>query len=54
MAIGMKDPDVEAMHTLRTSIRGCPEPILFPDVGHFLQEDGQAVARAALHGFGDL
>jgi hypothetical protein len=24
------------------------------DVGHFVQEDGQSVARAALRAFGDL
>ncbi|HEX2820700.1 MAG TPA: haloalkane dehalogenase [Streptosporangiaceae bacterium] len=54
MAIGMKDPDVETMQALRASIRGCPEPLALPDVGHFVQEDGQAVARAALRAFGDL
>lgn len=54
MAIGMNDPDVETMQTLRATIRGCPEPMLLPDVGHFVQEHGQAVARAALRDFGDL
>lgn len=54
MAIGMKDPDIETMQTLRASIRGCPEPMILADVGHFVQEDGQSVARAALRAFGDL
>jgi len=54
MAIGMKDPDVGTMHALRAGIRGCPEPMLLPDAGHFVQEHGQAVARAALRAFGDL
>jgi haloalkane dehalogenase len=54
MAIGMKDPDIETMQTLRASIRGCPQPMILADVGHFVQEDGQSVARAALRAFGDL
>jgi haloalkane dehalogenase len=54
MAIGMKDPDVETMQALRAKIRGCPEPMILPDVGHFVQEQGRAVARAALRAFGDL
>jgi haloalkane dehalogenase len=54
MAIGMKDPDVGTMQALRASIRGCPEPMMVPDAGHFVQENGQAVARAALRAFGDL
>jgi haloalkane dehalogenase len=54
MAIGMKDPDVATIQTLRAGIHGCPEPMVLPDAGHFVQEDGQAVARAALRAFGDL
>jgi haloalkane dehalogenase len=54
MAIGMNDPDVETMQALRAKIRGCPEPMTLPDAGHFVQEQGQAVARAALRAFGDL
>jgi haloalkane dehalogenase len=55
MAIGSNDPDVETMHALRATIRGCPEPMILPDIGHFIQEeDGEAVARAALQAFGDL
>jgi haloalkane dehalogenase len=55
MAIGANDPDAETMQPLRATIRGCPEPMILPDAGHFVQEeDGQAVARAALQAFGDL
>jgi haloalkane dehalogenase len=55
MAIGAKDPDAETMQALRATIRGCPEPMILPDTGHFVQEqDGQAVAHAALQAFGDL
>jgi hypothetical protein len=50
----MKDPDVGTMQALQASIRGCPAPMMVPDAGHFVQENGQAVARAALRAFGDL
>jgi len=54
MAIGAKDPDVETMHALRRQIRGCPEPLVILDAGHFVQEWGEPVARAALRSFGDF
>lgn len=54
MAIGTNDPDVETMQTLRTQIRGCPEPLELPQAGHFVQESGELVAQAALRSFGDL
>jgi len=54
MAIGADDPDVETMHALRSQIRGCPEPLLVAGAGHFVQEWGESVARAALVSFGDL
>ncbi len=54
MAIGAKDPDVETMKALRNQIRGCPEPLVVTDAGHFVQEWGEPVARAALRSFGDL
>lgn len=39
MAIGMKDPVItpNAMHALRQQIRGCPEPMLVEDAGHFVR-----------------
>jgi pimeloyl-ACP methyl ester carboxylesterase len=55
MAIGAADPvlGVEVMQRLRSQIRGCPEPLVIPDGGHFLQEWGDQVAPAALAHFGD-
>src|SRR5689334_3175677 len=45
MAVGAKDPvlGVPTMRLLRTSIRGCPEPVVIEDGGHFLQEWGEEV-----------
>ena len=54
MAVGMKDPVLgpPVMQALRGVIRGCPEPWLHPEGGHFLQEWGDEVARAALAHWG--
>lgn len=54
MAIGGNDPDLAAVKALRGRIRGCPEPLVLDDVGHFVPESGELVARAALRAFGDL
>ena len=54
MAIGAKDPDEGAMKAIRATIRGCPEPMILSEVGHFVQEHGEAVVRAALLLFGHL
>lgn len=53
MAIGMKDPVLgpPIMHRLRDAIRGCPEPMEVPEGGHFVQEHGEQIARAALRAF---
>jgi haloalkane dehalogenase len=50
MAVGAKDPvlGLPVMKELRTHIRNCPEPYVVGDGGHFLQEWGDEVARAAL------
>jgi haloalkane dehalogenase len=55
MAIGAADPvlGVEPMQGLRKLIRGCPEPMIIPDGGHFVQEWGEPIARAALNSFAD-
>jgi pimeloyl-ACP methyl ester carboxylesterase len=55
MAIGMQDPVLGApvMHALAAVIRGCPPPLELPEAGHFVQERGEQVARAALAAFGD-
>lgn len=53
MAIGMQDvviPPV-AMQWLQQQIRGCPPPMTIADSNHFVQEQGEAVARAALAHF---
>ena len=50
MAIGAQDPvlGVPVMQELRKVIRGCPEPMVLEQAGHFVQEHGGAVARAAV------
>jgi pimeloyl-ACP methyl ester carboxylesterase len=50
MAIGAKDPvlGLPVMQALRKIIRGCPEPYVHAEGGHFLQEWGEDVAREAL------
>ena len=54
MAIGMADPVLgeAAMLPLQRLIRGCPEPMRIAEAGHFVQEWGEPVARAALASFG--
>lgn len=50
MAIGAQDPvlGVPVMQALRQQIRGCPEPLVLPQAGHFVQEHGEAIAREAV------
>ena len=50
MAVGTKDPVLgpSAMRYLRTQIRNCPPPFEVDEGGHFVQEWGDEVARAAL------
>jgi pimeloyl-ACP methyl ester carboxylesterase len=54
MAVGMKDPVLgpAVMAALRRTIRGCPPPMEVADGGHFVQEWGEPIARAALRHFG--
>ena len=54
MAIGMKDPVLgpPAMRYLHRQIRGCPPPLEVVEAGHFVQEWGAPVARAALVALG--
>ncbi len=56
MAIGAQDPVLGPgqMSALRKLIRGCPEPMMIEDGGHFVQEWGEPIARAALKRWGDL
>ncbi len=53
MAVGAKDPVLgpPVMNRLRGWIRGCPEPWLHPEAGHFAQEWGEEIARRALTHF---
>lgn len=55
MAIGATDPVLgpPVMHALRKLIRDCPEPYVHAQGGHFLQEWGEDVARAALAHWGE-
>lgn len=54
MAVGMMDPVLgpDIMGHLRKTIRGCPEPLEIADGGHFVQERGDVIAKAALEVFG--
>jgi|APThiThiocy_ev2_2_1041544.scaffolds.fasta_scaffold19923_2 pimeloyl-ACP methyl ester carboxylesterase len=53
MAVGMQDPVLgpPAMQLLRSQIRGCPPPMEVAEGGHFVQECGEPIARAALAAF---
>jgi haloalkane dehalogenase len=53
MAVGMKDPVLgpAVMANLRTQIRGCPPPLEIPEGGHFVQEWGEEIAKAAVKAF---
>ncbi|WP_319825020.1 haloalkane dehalogenase [Thalassovita sp.] len=53
MAVGMQDPVLgpKAMQALRQTIRNCPPPMEVEDGGHFVQEQGDRIARAALQAF---
>ena len=50
MAVGMKDPVLgpAVMRYVAAQIRHCPAPMEVAEAGHFLQEWGEPVARAAL------
>ncbi|MEE9432621.1 MAG: haloalkane dehalogenase [Sphingorhabdus sp.] len=55
MAIGAADPvlGLKPMQGLRAKINGCPAPMIIEDGGHFLQEWGEEVARAAMESFAE-
>ena len=54
MAIGGADPvfNEKSMRALARHIKGCPEPLVIPEAGHFVQEWGEQVVPAALTAFG--
>jgi tRNA(adenine34) deaminase len=53
MAIGLQDPVLgePVMRVLQSQIRDCPEPMRLPQAGHFVQEQGRAIAEAAVRHF---
>lgn len=50
MVVGALDPvlGVPVMQALRAQIRGCPEPVVLQQAGHFVQEHGEEIARRAV------
>ena len=54
MAVGAQDPVLgpPVMKMMQALIKGCPDPLLLEDAGHFVQESGDVVAKAALEAFG--
>jgi haloalkane dehalogenase len=55
LAVGARDPvlGVAAMDRLHRTVRGAPAPLVLAEAGHFVQEHGDVVARAALASFGE-
>ena len=53
MVIGAKDPVLgpAVMQALQRQIRGCAEPLVLEEAGHFVQEHGQVIARQAVNFF---
>jgi len=53
MAVGTQDPVLgpPVMAQLQQILRGCPAPLVLEQAGHFVQEHGEVVARAALQAF---
>ncbi|MGH8822727.1 MAG: tRNA adenosine(34) deaminase TadA, partial [Rhodoferax sp.] len=53
MAVGEQDPvlGLPVMHGLQQLIRGCGEPMLLAQAGHFVQEHGEPIVAAALNFF---
>ena len=56
MAVGVQDPVLgpNQMQDLQATISGCPDPMMIEEAGHFVQEWGAPIARAALTKWGDL
>ncbi len=53
MVVGAQDPvlGLPTMQALRASIRGCPEPMVLAQAGHFVQEHGEVIAARAVEYF---
>jgi tRNA(adenine34) deaminase len=50
MAVGAQDPVLGRRDAglQQHQIRGCPEPLVLEQAGHFVQEHGEPIARAAV------
>ncbi|MES1979403.1 MAG: tRNA adenosine(34) deaminase TadA [Pseudomonadota bacterium] len=50
MVVGAQDPvlGLPVMQQLKATIRGCPEPVVIEEAGHFVQEHGEAIAQMAI------
>ena len=55
MAVGAQDPvlGLPVMQQLQAVIRDCPEVMVLPQAGHFVQEHGESIARQAVRSLGD-
>ncbi len=53
MAVGAQDPvlGLATMQALRKDIRNCPDPVVLPQAGHFVQEHGRGIAERAVEYF---
>ncbi|MFY3384975.1 tRNA adenosine(34) deaminase TadA [Paracidovorax sp. MALMAid1276] len=53
VVVGAQDPvlGLPTMRALQNALRGCPEPLVLPHAGHFVQEHGEAVAARAVEYF---
>ena len=54
MAVGAKDPvlGLPVMQALRRALKGCAEPMVIEQAGHFVPEHGEQIAQAAVGYFG--
>ncbi|MES2241787.1 MAG: tRNA adenosine(34) deaminase TadA [Pseudomonadota bacterium] len=54
MAVGAQDPvlGLPVMQQLQAMIRGCPDAMVLPQAGHFVQEHGESIARQAVRSLG--
>lgn len=53
MVVGAQDPVLgpSVMKELQALIRGCREPVMLPQAGHFVQEHGEPIAQQAVRFF---
>ena len=53
MVVGAQDPVLgePVMRALAQDIRGCPDPWILPEAGHFVPEHGERIAREACRHF---